>query len=651
MTPAGRDSLTEPPPSRSVPGAWPDSEELEEGTERSGPSLSLGFRTRLFVTSVLLMLMFAAASSAWLELSLRPLLDEQAVTELGGAATLAREGLSRHQGDSSEALTDRLRALSEVSDMRLTVIASDGQVVADSSIPASELHRLDWHGDRPEVVAALAGEGAGVARRHSDTLNQDMLYVAVPLEWSGSSRGILRVARTTARADTPVLVLYRLLGFATVGGFLVALFMTWLAASTMNRDLGVLLQHTTALARGEARAPLQLRHHVELAGIAGTINQLAHEAQRSVRALAEERRRSAIVLGAVREGLLSIDRENRLTLVNPACEELLGITERDLGRQIEKAVVIPDLLALIHTAQRDGRATGDVSGVSSTLDGSREPRVLQAHLTGGEEGGIVISVHDITHVRRLETVRRDFVANVSHELRTPISIVQASAEALQDGAIDQPRFAAQFLDAILRNTDRLGLLVSDILQLSRIEAGHDLLDLEPVLLSEVVEDVVQILYTRSTDRDQTVISLVDSDVLVVADAVSLEQILVNLLDNAMKYTPKGGTITVSSVVENSDRVRVLVADNGPGIARVHHSRLFERFYRVDAGRARSEGGTGLGLAIVKHLAESMDGSVGYEANTPTGSVFWVELSMATDLELTEDRDAPAVDSPTDEEAG
>ena len=177
----------------------------------------------------------------------------------------------------------------------------------------------------------------------------------------------------------------------------------------------------------------------------------------------------------------------------------------------------------------------------------------------------MISVHDVTHVRRLETIRRDFVANVSHELRTPISIVQASAEALQDGAIDQPQYATMFLDAILRNAERLNLLVQDILKLSRIEAGQNILDLEPVSVAEVVSDVIQILYTRSTERNHVIISTVDVGEMVIADAGSLEQILVNLLDNAMKYTADGANVRVSTIAFHEARVRILVADNEPGI--------------------------------------------------------------------------------------
>jgi len=616
--------------------------------------LQLGFRTRLFGVSLLLMVACAVASLVWLEVSLRPLMERQAITELQGSAALVHASVHPRLGLSPAALTDTVHNLASQSDLRITLIDPDGAVHADSSIAVDDLPQLDWHGDRPEVVGAHDAGMSGVSRRHSDTLDEDMVYVAIPIEWSTGRTGTLRVARTITRADAPIFALYRLLGFAVAGGFILALLMTQLAATSMDRDLGILLRHTTALARGETAAPISMRSSVALAGIAGTVAQMAQEAQRVVRALAEERRRSVIVLGAVREGLLSVDRDWRLTLVNPACRRLLGIGTADLGRRLDKALDCPELVALIERARVEGEVMGDLSVDPDPLVDPTVDRVLQARVTPGEEAGHVISLVDITHLRRLETIRRDFVANVSHELRTPISIVQASAEALQDGAIDDPRYSAQFLDAILRNSDRLVLLTKDILQLSRIEAGQSMLDLEPVVVSEVVIDVIEIFHQRSRARKQRVVSTVDPMVAVVADAGALEQVLVNLLDNAMKYTPKKGTIRVSTAPGQDDRVRILVADGGPGIPEKHRPRLFERFYRVDSGRSREEGGTGLGLAIVKHLAESMDGAVGVEPNQPQGSIFWLELPEAPIFdahEPTTDGLPPVVDSPAEDGTG
>jgi len=602
----------------------------------------IGFRGRLFGVSLLLMALFAISMGGWLELSMRPSLATQQVDELQFAASSVDLALQRLGLPGEVRAVELQRAIEDLSQhggVRITVLDPAGEVVADSAVGFDVVADLAWHGDRPEVIAAHASGSWGQARRPSSTLGQDMLYVARVVDWSSASSGTLRIARTAERVDAPVNALYRVLVVALVGGLAVALFMTGLAANLMHRDLGLLLRHTAALAGGEKIAPLRLHSSVELAGIAGKVDQMSHEMQGVVRALAEERSRSAAVLGTLREGLLSVDPDGRLTLVNAAGTRLVGLSTAQLGQRVADSVDNPLLIEMIDLARSRGEAGGDV--VLPMPDDPERSIIVQARIRVGETGDSVVSLRDVSHLRALETMRRDFVANVSHELRTPVSIVQASAEALQDGAIDDPRYAAQFLDAILRNTERLRLLTKDILQLSRIEAGHTGVVVEAVDVSGLVDDVLEILQLRAASRDQSITSTVSEGVDVLADAGALEQVLVNLLENALKYTPEGQRIEVGAARRGRDRVRIFVADTGPGIPERHRSRIFERFYRVDSGRSRNVGGTGLGLAIVKHLAESMDGAVGVDANQPTGSVFWLELPEAPPL------DPPSMEAPTD----
>ena len=592
----------------------------------------LGYRGRLFAISMVLMVAFAVIMGAWLELSLRPLLADQEVDELQFAAASVDLALQRlepgEQGArlSSGEVQSTVKRLAEHGGMRITVVDPEGAVLADSDLSTDAVTTMTWHGDRPEVLEAHRTGGWGHARRHSSTLGKEMLYVARVIPWSDGRNGTLRVARTAVRADATARALYRVGGVALVGGLVVAVLMTSLAARLMHHDLGLLLQHTAALARGDQTNPLQFQSSLELSGIVGKLNQMSHEMQRAVGALAKERRRSAAVLAALREGLLSVDSEGMLSLVNPAGSRITGLSADDVGRRFCDAIDHPELVALLDRAREDGEVTGDI--VFPDDDEVASLRIVQVRVRMGLSGDSVVSMRDVSHLRSLETMRRDFVANVSHELRTPVSIVQASAEALQDGAIDDPRYAAQFLDAILRNTERLRLLTTDILQLSRIEAGHTGVIREVVAVGDVVDDVLEILQLRAASREQLITSLVPEGVDVLADAGAMEQVLVNLLENALKYTPDGQRIEVGTARRGRDRVRIYVADTGPGIPEQHRSRIFERFYRVDSGRSREVGGTGLGLAIVKHLAEAMKGDVGVEANQPTGSVFWLELPEA-----------------------
>jgi signal transduction histidine kinase len=248
-------------------------------------------------------------------------------------------------------------------------------------------------------------------------------------------------------------------------------------------------------------------------------------------------------------------------------------------------------------------------------------------LAGELDRALTDLAHERDQLKRMERVRRDFVANVSHELRTPVSVILSNAETLADGAIEDRARRDAFLQAIVRNADRLSRLITDLLDLARIEAGRYPIELEPIPLAEVVDDVVATLRTRAEERGQTLTTEIP-DVEVVADERALEHVLGNLLDNALKYTPPGGHVVVRAR-QDGDLARIEVADDGPGVPEEHRDRLFERFYRVDPGRSREIGGTGLGLSIVKHLVQAMDGEVGVEPRTPRGSVFWFRLRRAT----------------------
>ncbi|MCZ7585968.1 MAG: ATP-binding protein [Deltaproteobacteria bacterium] len=238
----------------------------------------------------------------------------------------------------------------------------------------------------------------------------------------------------------------------------------------------------------------------------------------------------------------------------------------------------------------------------------------------------MLILSDVTELRRLETVRRDFVANVSHELRTPVSVIRANAETLMDGAFDDAERARVFLEALHRNAERLSSIITDLLDLSRIESGRMVLDVKIESIAGVVRRAVEMVEKNARAKSQSINVSVAADLEARCDAKALEQVLMNLLDNAVKYTPSGTRIEIGALAA-ANRVRIEVRDNGPGIDPKHRSRIFERFYRVDPGRSRDMGGTGLGLAIVKHLVEAMGGEVRAEMNEPSGSIFLVLLPL------------------------
>jgi two-component system, OmpR family, phosphate regulon sensor histidine kinase PhoR len=334
------------------------------------------------------------------------------------------------------------------------------------------------------------------------------------------------------------------------------------------------------------------------------------------RRLAGERALLGAVLGAVGEGVVVLDGKRRILAINDAALRLLDLGERVLDVDLADRVRSADLIALI------GRARQRASAEIALPSGSKvAARVLP--LDGYDSRGTLLVIDDVTAMRRLETVRKDFVANVSHELRTPVSIIRANAETLLGGAMDDPKAAPKLVDGLHRNAERLARIVTDLLDLSRLDDGLYRIEAVPVDVAQAIAEAVADVEPKAQGKQIAI--TVDAGALSAScDPKALDQILVNLLDNAVKYTQAGGHVWVRAR-RAGDRVRVEIADDGPGIPEQHRERVFERFYRVDPGRSREMGGTGLGLSIVKHLVESMGGDVGVEANEPRGSRFWVDL--------------------------
>lgn len=590
----------------------------------------LGFRTRLLVASFALLAVFGLASGWWLHQELGPLLEHRDASAQMRSARVIRAQLRSQPLPPDPGLIDPVvDAVGTALDSRVVVFHSDGRRLGDSTLPVQALADVTGEPVLPEVAAVLSPEGpdGAVGRRPAGLDEPEHVFTAVPLDADGW-RGAILVARPTADVDTAIAGLLRVLVLAGFVGLLASLGMSGLASWLMARDLRRLLEDTAALATGR-EAPHAPPVMEEYASIAGSVRVIKQDLDRTVSTLATERNRFEAVLAGMSEAVIALDAGGCLTLVNPAASGLLGIGRARYGETLLETVRVPDLDAVAERALGGEPGSAEFELRRRQSEGT-VPRQLIANATPLASGGCVITLLDVTDVRRLETIRRDFVANVSHELRTPVSIISASAEALVDGAIDDPEYASHFLQAIERNAVRLGALIEDLLCIARLEEGRQSMELYPVPLADLITGVTEVLGPRLNDRRHRVVIDIPTDCLVLADAGALEQVLVNLLENARKYTPEKGTIQLRTAPssDDPDSVRIEVADDGPGIAAHHRPRLFERFYRVDPGRARDVGGTGLGLAIVKHLAESMNGEVGMSPNTPQGSVFWVRLPRA-----------------------
>ncbi|HKI72473.1 MAG TPA: ATP-binding protein [Verrucomicrobiae bacterium] len=354
-------------------------------------------------------------------------------------------------------------------------------------------------------------------------------------------------------------------------------------------------------------------------------NAVLHEQQQL--ALAQAQAQQQALFNSMVEGVLLLDGNGRVRLVNQALEQLFGLTGDIRGRTTMEALRLHELQELVSRV----RVESQVLGFELELPGL-DNRCLQVNATalldrGGKQQGMILVFHDLTRLKQLENTRQEFVANVSHELRTPLSMIKGYVETLINGAKDDPNVAARFLKTIEKHTDRLTYLIEDLLTISRLESGQIVLNIQKVELRSVAEDVIDDLQSRAEDKKVILENQVPDDVVVRADADRVQQVIFNLVDNAIKYGRPEGRVWINARLAGGQFAEVSVRDNGPGIPPDSIDRVFERFYRADKARSREQGGTGLGLSIVKHIIQSHGGEVWVESELGHGTTFFFTLAL------------------------
>jgi two-component system phosphate regulon sensor histidine kinase PhoR len=518
-------------------------------------------------------------------------------------------------------LDERARSAAEAAGARVTLIAADGTVVADSDVAPADLVRVENHGDRTEVRAALEGRMESSTRR-SETVGRRLLYLAVPRE---PGRGVVRLAVNLEEIETGVRELRRELLLASLIGFAAALALSFPLSWLTLRPLSEMRQVLGAIARGDLGRRLRPRSDDELGEMAVAINDMAEELGLRLEEVTSEKEQLHAVLAGMVEGVLVLDPNGCVTLANPRLRELLSLWGPVEGRKLLEVVRHPGIDDALRAA-----AGSTASVVSEVEIGERRPRTLLIHAAAfPQEGpymGTVAVFHDVTELRHLEMVRRDFVANASHELQTPLTAIRGFAETLVGGDLSWDEMRPQ-LDVILRNAERLENLIRDMRELSRVESRRVPLQPGEVDVSKLTKALLADMEPRLRECSLEASVSDRGAVAAWADRRAVDQVLTNLLDNAIKYTDPGGRIHVE-IEGEPEAVCVSVADTGIGIPGEHQARIFERFYRVDKARSRSLGGTGLGLAIVKHLVQAMGGEVHVESEPGRGSTFRFRLPRA-----------------------
>ncbi len=585
--------------------------------------MNLGVRAKFLIVTVLIVVAVDLAAGVYLQWKLRAAQEQGIEVELARQARAVRDLLDVGLGrgaiawtpESIDPIADRLGSSFED---RVTIIGADGTVLGDSELALPEVLTLENHSTRPEVLGA-GTDSCGLSRRFSTTVETDMLYCAITFAIADQS-GFIRVSTPLSAVDSSVEQLRVILAFGGLLSLGLALGAGLVASRAMYGKVRELMEAARAVAEGDKDRRIPVASTDEFGGLAGSLNRVSEELERTVKELAAERDLFEAVIQSMDEAVLAVDAQRRIIAVNRSARDLLEISADVRGRLLLEAVRIPQLSEALDHALR-----GESRSIDVTLESAGSLRHLMVRATPqGESGGAVLVMHDVTEIRRLETVRRDFVANVSHELRTPVSIIQANTETLLSGALDEPAQARRFLDAVRRNAERLGQLISDLLDISRIEAGKYKIEMRPLSMTSVARSVSKSVSEACRRRGVIFEVDVPADLEIRADPGALEQVLVNLVENAVKYGPDGGHVELVAI-EQGAMIRIEVRDEGPGIAPDHRRRVFERFYRVDPGRSRHMGGTGLGLAIVKNLTEAMGGDVGVEPREPNGSVFWVRF--------------------------
>ena len=578
--------------------------------------MSLSFRAKIFLAS----LGVAAAALAFLTVIVASerRQDERSAIEmrLVSQAQLIAEFLSDNPAIVSDReLDDEADRLAELTTTRVTLIAEDGRVLGDSDLEDQALADVENHLQRPEVQQARA-RGVGVVTRYSTTVRIEMLYAAVTARHPRVRYVRVALPLTTVAEEIRRVGVQAVLAFTLAIPFALAL--AWLASSLLSQRVRAIAAVAQRYSKGDLTRPTYDYGPDELGDVARVLDGSVQELGKRLDELSRDRARLDAILSGMVEGVLVLDGHGRIQLANRAAQGMLRMDTSSIGRPYVEVIRHPDIAAQLGTALRGEEA--DHRELALTRDPSRTFVSRAAPVTRGGGGGAVLVLHDITDLRRADQIRRDFVANVSHELRTPLTAIRGYIEALLD---DEPGVAEtrKFLEIIARHSARMERLVSDLLRLARLDARQEALDLASCDMQQLFNTVVGDVALTVESKRQHITTAVDPAAgRITADPAKLHDVLRNLVENAVHYSPEAAAIRLEATRENG-AVRISVSDSGPGIPPDDLSRVFERFYRVDKSRSRP-GGTGLGLAIVKHLIELHGGQARAE-NQPDGGARFV----------------------------
>ncbi|MEW5807192.1 MAG: ATP-binding protein [Acidobacteriota bacterium] len=569
----------------------------------------------------------------FLSFSLDQFLMKRIQNELSRNLALS-EGLFRDaiKPDLSPEELDRLtRSTSQKLQCRVTVIARTGEVLSDSKLQPDTLEKIESHLYRPEVQDALH-HGEGYSFRSSTTLGEKMAYRARVLkDERGEAIGFLRFALGTR----DISVFKRNISLMLFGGGLLSFAITLLAGVYIAFIIMKPIQEISTIAErvwreGEIRKFPHVRVK-EIEDMGYALNKMIEKMDEKTREV--ERRKSQIeaVLSSISEGIIAVDADGRIILWNKKAIDFLKVSGSALERKhLMDVCRQPELYSILHGTMEQSTEIQKEIHIPEMRKTFRVVSVPLRYPAEGRGSGAVAILIDITELKKYDELRKEFVANVSHELKTPLTSIKGFTETLLEGALEDEKTARKFLEVISSHADNLTLLIEDLLTLSRLDRHMEELEYSEVNLKELVDEVLFSFLRQIEQRLHHVRNLIQEDVPTIrADRKKMAHVLSNLIDNAIKFTPESGAITVGSSLEEKGFVKISVKDTGMGIPLEARGRIFERFFRVEGNRSRELGGTGLGLSIVKNIVEAHGGKVGVDSEPGKGSTFWFTLPLAS----------------------
>jgi two-component system phosphate regulon sensor histidine kinase PhoR len=562
------------------------------------------------------------ASTTLKKFYLRKTADDLAVR----AHLIAREIAGTFGTESQKSLDELCKTVGRETATRITLIHLSGEVLGDSD---EDPQKMENHAGRPEVKAALIGN-KGVYTRYSDTLHQEMMYVAIPVKKDGEIVGVVRTSIPVSEIDTTLGSIYRKIALAGLFLILLAAVASLYVARRISQPIEEMKRGAQRFSEGNFSRKLLVPDSEELGSLADVLNHMARQLDEKIRVITQQRNELENILSAMREGVLAVDSEDRILTLNQAAGSFLGIDLSSAkGHAIQEVIRNADIQRfLIGVLTGKGPAEGEIV-IHGPANKFLQISGTLLHDIGGKKIGALVVLNNITRLRQLENMRREFVANVSHELKTPITSIKGSVETLLEGGLDDKENVQKFLEIVSKQSCLLNAIVDDLLSLSRLEqdAERGEIQLSEENLRRILEAAAVDYELKARERTIKVIVNCNEEIIVKTNSRLFKQAIGNLLDNAIKYSEPGTAVEVEAA-RNADEVVIRVSDHGSGIAPEHLPRLFERFYRVDKGRSRELGGTGLGLAIVKHIVQAHGGHVTVESVLGEGCRFTLHLPQA-----------------------